>query len=160
VRGHALAELGAEPQEAPTVLVCRGMREDEHGFVIDAWIKAYSESRWAVQRGPRFWKDQERIIRWCMGRGRVLVATTEDSPDAALGFICGVREPATIDWLYCKPSARRLGVASGLVQALAGVPWREWQPRMTHRSNREKLRAMVAPVGWRYAEITEQEMGL
>ena len=152
--------MALEPQEEPNILVVRHMREDEHGFVIDAWIKAHSASNWAVRRGPRYWKDEERIIKWAMTRGTVLVACTEDSPDGALGFICGVREPATIDWLYVKPDARRLGVAAGLVLALAGKPWREWQPRMTHKSNREKLRALVGPVGWKYAEIGEQEMGL
>lgn len=148
----------AAEREPDNILVVRQMREDEHGFVLAAWLRGYSESNWAVRRGPRYWKDEERIAKWAMQRGSVLVACTEDSPDAALGFVCGVREPATIDWLYVKSDARKLGVASGLVLALAGKPWREWQPRMTHKSNRANLRAMVHECGWRYAPVTDEEM--
>lgn len=146
-------------EDPPCILMTRAMREDEHSFVLSAWVKGYAHSAFAIRRGPHYWQEQERIAKWCMTRGHVLVAAAEEAPDAALGWICGLREPATIDYVYVKHDARRLGVAAGLIMGLAGVPWREWRPRMTHKSWRRELRSMVEAQGWVFSPITDMEMG-
>jgi GNAT superfamily N-acetyltransferase len=146
-------------EEEPCILTVRHMREDEYAFVLDAWKKGYAYSKFAMNRGPRYWDEQDKIARFCMTRGTVLVATTEEAPDAALGWICGRREPATIDYIYVKSDARRLGVATGLFLALAGVPWRQWRPRMTHRTWKRQLKALVEGVGWAFAPVSAVEMG-
>lgn len=158
MRGHTIAQLSAEPQEEPVVLVCRHMRENEHGFVLDAWLKGYAYSHFAITRGSRYWAEQERIAKWAMQRGTVLIATTETEPDAALGWICGQRTPATLDYVYVKSDARRLGVATGLVLALAGVPWRQWRPRCTHKTWKRQLKALADGAGYVFAPIGAEEM--
>jgi hypothetical protein len=153
-----MATIAADDTPEPNILVTRSMRENEHGFVLDAWMKGYSYSHFAIARGARYWDEEERIAKWAMTRGRVLVATTEDSPDAALGWICGLRSPAALDYVYVKQDARKLGVASGLVLALAGVPWRQWKPRMPHKRWKRQLRALAEGAGSVFAPITAEEM--
>lgn len=153
MRAPLLAAL-VDDTDPENPLLVRAPREDELTFVRDSWLKSYSHSGFAVQRGTRYWETQGGIATWCMSRGHVLVATNAEAPDVVLGWVCGARAPATIDFVYVKSEARRLGVASLLVQAIVGgAP----SVRMTHRPWAE-LRAMVEKRGWYLAPIQEQEM--
>lgn len=154
-----LSSALAAPSDEDRVLVVRLAGESDWDFILDSWLKSYSFSRFAQVRGSKYYAEEERIARWCIDRGRLLVAAAEDSPDAILGWICGVREPATVDYVYVKSPARRCAVASGLVQSLlGGSDWRAVRPRMTHRPHR-KIKELVEKAGWVFAPVTGEEMG-
>jgi hypothetical protein len=147
-----------EPEPEPKVLSIRHMRESEHSLVLDSWLKQYSYSSFARRCGAKYWERQEAIAKWCMRRGAVLVATHEETPDVALGWICGQREPQVIDFVYVKHVARRLGVASGLVLGLFDQPWREAKARMTHKPGRTHIQDMANAAGWVFAPVRPEEL--
>lgn len=143
--------------EPDRVLEVRDAAEDDWSFVLDSWLKSYANSPHATNRGSRYYAEQEATARWCIGRGQLLIACDESERDVILGWACGRREPAVVDYLYTKSKARRLGVASMLVRALLGDDWRKCKPRITHRPQAH-MRALIEPLGWVRCPVTAEEM--
>lgn len=143
--------------EPDRVLEVREARDDDMSFVLDSALKSYANSPFATSRGSRYYEEEERVLRWCIVRGQLLIACDEGEPDVILGWACGRREPAVIDYLYTKSKARRLGVASMLVKALLGDDWRKCKPRITHRPQAH-MRRLIEPLGWVRCPVTAEEM--
>jgi hypothetical protein len=138
--------------EEPVVLVVRNALDDESDFIRDSWRKSYSHSPFAVRAGTRYWQRQSAVIDYCRRTGVTLVATTEQEPDTALGYLVGSAPGNVVHWVYVKHDARRLGVARGLVTAL-GVQ----HARYTHKPW-DKLRTGLDALGWVYQPLRPEEM--
>lgn len=154
-------------------MTVRFARPEELNFVIDAWVKSYSNSERAMLLTPKdaahatrcaqcktwlpkhdergrmlagheYWQGQRRLVDRLIRRSQVLVY---DSGDLLDGFACLGQTPSgspLVHYVYVRWSSRGQGIAKALLAGLADAQGVVY----THRTR--SLEAARLPQSWRY----------
>jgi len=97
----------------------RLMREDDHRFVMNSWLKSHDEFKGKI--GKPFYDVHAPIVNRLLACSSVkLVACDPSDPDLIQAWIVADLLPdgtSVVHYMYTKDVFRRLGIAHGLFQA-------------------------------------------
>ena len=109
----------------------RRLREDDRGFVIGHWLTSYWSDAVPRRKGkggdvPRCdWKVPVKArVRVLLDEDVTLVACDPEEDARLFGFVCG--GPAALHYVFVRPTRRRAGLGSELLDAIArerGAPY-------------------------------------
>lgn len=95
-------------------------RPGERSFIISTWVRSYGHVRANISRS-QYAALHGRLVEKLLSaaRARVVVACSENAPDALHGWACGAAP--SLHYVYVPPELRRSGLARALVYAALGT---------------------------------------
>lgn len=146
----AAVHLDTVPAPPPAVLFgIRPGRASDHAFIVSSWLGGDKYSPAGRDMGAVYVIEHEITVYMLLARldVEVRVAHAPDDDDAILGWaVCKPTSPAVVFYAYTKRDARKLGIASSLLDDL-----RDQRVEYTHRP---VIKARLPlPAGWTYNPV-------
>ena len=112
------------------MFVVREAVESDHACVFATWLHSYRHNSQFTKRIPDgiYYSKHHSVIENLLKRSKLVIATTEEDTSVILGWSCyessesiaGLIVPAIIHYVYVKPDFRKAGVATKLLEEVAG----------------------------------------
>lgn len=96
--------------------VIERMRPGDLSFVLDSWLRSFSDSRTAEAMHD-YWRTQRIVAETLVGSGRVLVARPSESAQYLVGWLCYDGDALHYAYTRREQGYRRKGVCSALMEA-------------------------------------------
>lgn len=110
------------------MFIIREANESDHACIYATWLRSYRHSSSFARNVHEgvFFAQHHAIIEALLAQSRVLIATIEEDTSVILGWCCyepgesvaGLEVPAVVHYVYVKPSFRKSGVASKLLDGV------------------------------------------
>lgn len=97
-----------------------GDDKSAEAFVLNAWLTSYrigSEPR--LMGNDVYFRSHHKVASALVDRATVLIATPANEPSLFLGFVCAEPDTRIVHYVFVKKGWRELGIARGLVRAMA-----------------------------------------
>lgn len=152
--------LALNPQQVGVLL--REAKPDEEPFILQSWVRSYDQLMPASAKTHGMSRVDwiHNVARCCLARDGAAVVVTGE-PEVVLGWVCGRSDHAkanTVHYVYVKKDARKMGIATQLLEALLGRhPSEVRGVRMTARPATNQ-RFKVAHLGWQYKPLAPEEL--
>ncbi len=122
----------------------RPMQTNDFGFILNSWLKSYRNSKFAKNlTNERYYRNQSEAIFSLLAASQVVVMVDDEDTNHIYGYAVGHDAPDSdgywLHYMYVKHLYRRLGVATNLIQHLAGPK----EVFVTH------WRPVCAKLGWK-----------
>ncbi len=96
---------------------------DEIKFIVDAWVRSFRDSPWAGCIGnDKYQEVMRERVNGLLARGVQCTVAFPDivgeGPRRLLGFVA-TEQPDLLHYIYVKRGARRMGLASRLIEEYA-----------------------------------------
>jgi GNAT superfamily N-acetyltransferase len=149
--------------EAQGGVVVREVPQGERGpvipFVLSCWLESYKPRGMAAHGLSRdkqhahqaYYKAHHPEFTGLLRASTLAIAHVEGEPDVYLGWAVG--KPGLLHYVFVKGIARKHGIASRLVQAVAGDAERviyTFEPSKGDGRPNAKLLAVAEKRGWRF----------
>jgi hypothetical protein len=96
----------------------RSATEDDHGFILNSWLKSYYDTADLSPRISRevFFKNEGKIIKELLRTELIKVICNPHDETHIYGYACYNDTPVTLHYIYVKQPFRKMGLAKNLLR--------------------------------------------
>ena len=96
----------------------RSANEDDHGFILNSWLKSYYDTAEISPRISReiFFKNEGKIIENLLRTELVKIICNPFDETHIYGYACFNDTPCTLHYVYIKQPFRKMGLANSLLR--------------------------------------------